>query len=67
MPLTPLLLLSHDALSLRRTLLLALNHLVRNGGLLELSVSSLLMFVTGRILLQDLQFVALKLHLFEYS
>ena len=67
MSLTPLLLLSHDALSLRRTLLLALNHLVRNGGLLELSVSSLLMFVTGRILLQDLQFVALKLHLFEYS
>ena len=67
MPLTPLLLLSHDALSLRRTLLLAFDHLVRNGGLLELSVSSLLMLVAGRILLQDLQFVALKLHLFEYS
>ena len=67
MSLAPLLLLSHDALSLRRTLLLAFNHLVRNGGLLELSVSSLLMFVTGRILLQDLQFVALKLHLFEHS
>ena len=67
MSLTPLLLLSHDALSLRRTLLLAFDHLVRNGGLLELTVSSLLMFVTGRILLQDLQFVALKLHLFEHS
>lgn len=67
MSLASLFLLSHDALSLRRTLLLAFDHLVRNGGLLELSMSSLLMFVTGRILLQDLQFVALKLHLFEHS
>ena len=67
MSLASLFLLSHDALSLRRTLLLAFDHLVRNGGLLELSMSSLLMFVTRRILLQDLQFVALKLHLFEHS
>ena len=67
MPLASLLLLSNDALSLGRTLLLAFDHLVGNGGLLELSVRSLLMFVTSRILLQDLQFVALKLHLFEHS
>ena len=66
MSLAPLFLLSHDALSLRRTLLLAFDHLVRNGGLLELSVSNFLMFVSGRILLQDLQFIALKLHLFEH-
>ena len=67
MPLASLLLLSNDALSLGRTLLLAFDHLVGNGGLLELTVSSLLMLVTGRILLQDLQFVALKLHLFKHS